>query len=155
MQSTIHASKCRDGMTLVEVLVASVILFTVVGSMYASLIQARYLARVTAHRAHALQICRSNIEALRQEVGYADPFLNEGLHTEMPSTVPQVVEIDGRVMFVEYNPYYFVTNVALLGNPHVSYKEVYFFVDWLEQTLSGAREHRIKMNTAISSSLNR
>ena len=62
-------SRCdadRLGMTLIEVLVSLMILSIVMGSIFMGLIQARSMARATAHQANALQIARSNIEALRQ-----------------------------------------------------------------------------------------
>jgi len=140
-------------MTLIEVLIASLLLMITMGGICAALIQTRYLARATAHRAHALQIARSNLEALRKQLGYADPALSDGTHTGLLWTCPQVYSVDGEVVYVDYRSSYAV-NTTDLGDG-VSYKTVNFTVSWDEKNFAGVAEHSVQANTSIASCLNR
>lgn len=151
-----HESRGRkNGMTLIEVMIATGILLMTMGGAFYGLLQARYLSRLTAHRALAIQIARANIEALRSSSGYNDDQLNVGEHADiekMPAVIAQIFSINGKVVYVDYKPKYQVSLVDLGG---VTYKVVAFRVDWTENTVSGQRNHFIEANTMIASALNR
>jgi hypothetical protein len=125
----------------------------VFGSAYALLIQAQYVARATAHHAHALQVARSNLEALRKYVGYADSALSTGVHTGAVWQCPQVYSINREVIYVEYRPFYTVTQTTLGSG--VSYKTVAYEVRWDEKSITGMHENGLAVSTVISSALNR
>ena len=152
-QHVASATEARSGMTLVSAMIASALLITVVGGSLIAAMQARYLARAAAHQAHALQICRANLEALRYAYGYADPALSVGTHTNMPSTVPQIISVGGQVMQVAYAPSYTVAESTLGSN--FCYKTVLFTVTWNEQSMGTQRPLSATMNTVIASVLNR
>lgn len=143
----------KAGFTLVEVMTGMVVLSVVFGGVYALLIQSQYVARATAQHAHALQVARSNIEALRKHVGYADAALSAGAHTGAIWACPQIYSIDDDVVYLQYNPSYTVTETSLGGG--VSYKTVDFQVQWNGQSITGTRQHTLEMSTVISSALNR
>lgn len=145
----------KSGMTMIEVMIATGILLMTMGGAFRGLMQARYLARLTAHRALAIQVARANIEALREAMGYNDEQLNPAYEhtTDMPAVISQIYSVNGAVVNVDFRPSYSVQEVTLGGG--VSYKIVEFSVDWDEQTVSGTRNHFVELNTIISSSLNR
>ena len=64
----------------------------------------------------------------------------------MPSDVPQIVEVDGRVMYVDYDASYVVTTVPLA----CPYKEVHFTVRWDERAFTGTHPQAVHVNTIIS-----
>ena len=149
-----NPGSAKDGMTLIEVLVASAILLTVLGASFAAVLQARYLARVVANRTHAIQIARSNLETLREEMGYNDSALTTGVvHTNMPSELPQIYSVDSQVVYVDYEPSYTVTKTDL--GYGVSYKTVNFTVTWNESIFRNTVQHSVNADTVISSALNR
>jgi Tfp pilus assembly protein PilV len=147
----------RDGLTMIEVMMSLGLLMTVMGVAAAGLIQARYIARATAHKAHALQIARSNIEALRYSYGYADPALSvttgSETHTNMPSDLPQILMVGDREVAVNYVPYYTVSETNLGSG--FTYKRVCFVVNWDEPTFTGNKPLSVQADTIIASVLDR
>jgi len=142
------------GFTLIEVLSASLVLLIVMGGVHALVVQAQYLARAAAHRAHALQIVRSNLEALRKQVGYADVALSTGTHTGLVWTCPQIYSIGDTVVYVDYASSYDVTETDL--GHGVFYKTIDFTVSWDEAYVGGGtKTHSVDAETVIASSLDR
>ena len=152
-----NASKSQNGITLIEVVVASTVMLITIGGIFTGLMQARYLARAVLHQSHALQVCRSNLEALRYSFGYNDAALavtSPGSpHTAMPSDVPQLLEVGGKVLAVDYTPTYTVTETVLGAG--FSYKTVTINVTWDERTVGGTIPHSIEANTVIASCMDR
>lgn len=144
-------------MTIVEVLISLLILSIVMGSIFTGLIQARFMARATAHQANALQIARSNIEALRYSYGYEDPALNVTTngqsHTNMPSDLPQILTVGNLSIGVTYSPSYTITETSLAGG--FQYKTVNFVVSWDEPSFSTAKRLSVNVDTVIASVLDR
>jgi prepilin-type N-terminal cleavage/methylation domain-containing protein len=149
-----EASRRKSGMTLIEVVVASMLLSMVVGGAMAGLLQARYLGRAASHRVHALQMCRSNVEALRSSFGYADSALDTGFtHTNMPSDVPYIVSVGGKILNVNYTSTYTVVETDLgLG---ARYKTVVYRVVWDERCLGGYVPQQAEMSTVIALGMDR
>jgi prepilin-type N-terminal cleavage/methylation domain-containing protein len=147
----------REGLTLLEVLIAVALLAIVMGSSMAALIQARFLARAASHQAYALQVARSNIEALRYSFGYADPVLSVTApgtsHTNMPSDLPRLLTVGDRNVWVDYRPSYTVAETTLAGG--LKYKTVNFQVTWNEPTFRGSKPLSVRLNTVIASVLDR
>ncbi len=144
-----------EGFTLVEVVAASLILAIAVGGVLSCLVHARYLARVAAHRAQAIQVARSNIEALRYSLGYADAALQPAgsPHTNMPSDVPHIVEVAGQTLNVDYIPHYTVVESNMGFG--FSYKIIGFEVEWVEPLLYSSITHTVRVNTIIASAMDR
>jgi type II secretory pathway pseudopilin PulG len=147
----------RSGMTLLEVLVSLALLMIVMGTCAVALIQARFLARATTHKAHALQVARSNLEALRYSYGYADPALSVTgsgqSHTNMPSDLPQILTVGDREVAVDYAPSYTVTETTVATG--FRYKTVSFIVSWDEPVYSGTQRLSVQTATVIASVLDR
>ena len=145
------------GVTLVEVMIATAVLLGVIGGVIGSLIQARFLTRAAEHQAYALQIARSNLEALRRSFGYADPALSPNAqgttHTNMASDMPQVLMSGSRLVDVTYIPSYTVTQTDL-GNG-ILYKTVNFTVTWNEPTFGRDMAMSVNADTVIASVMDR
>ena len=157
MKSVRFADSNR-GMTLIEVMISLLLLSIVMGSIFAGLIQARFLARATAHQANAMQIARSNIEALRHSFGYADATLSVTgtgqSHTNMPSDLPQVLTVGNMSVGVNYAPSYTVKETTLAGS-NICYKTVNFVVSWDEQLFLTTKRLSVNADTVIASVLDR
>jgi Tfp pilus assembly protein PilV len=143
-----------SGMTLIEVVVSSMLLMIVVGGAMAGLLQARYLGRAASHRVHALQMCRSTLEALRSSYGYADAALITGItHTNMPSDVPYIISVGGKILNVDYASSYTVTETGLGFG--AKYKTVVYTVTWDERSLGGFTTQVAEMSTVLALGMNR
>jgi Tfp pilus assembly protein PilV len=147
----------RSGMTFVEVLISMMVMMTVMAAAVGGIAQARFMIRSAAHHAYALQVARSNLEALRFSFGYADPALSPTdvgqTHTNMPSDLPRILTIGGRDVSVDYSPSYTVTETTLAGG--YSYKSVNFMVTWQEPMLTGYRQLSVAADTVISEVMDR
>lgn len=146
-----------EGLTLLEVLISMSLLMILVGSCLSALLEARFVARAASHQAYAIQVARSNIEALRYSFGYADPVLAVtaagASHTNMPSDLPRILNVGDCSVAVDYRPSYTVQETTLAGG--MRYKTVRFTVNWNEPMFRGTKPLSVQVDTVIASVLDR
>jgi type II secretory pathway pseudopilin PulG len=125
----IEGGRGQEGVTLVEILVAAVILIVIASGIFQVFITGRSLVGVEGHRAVALQVAQEVLDELKLEPGYTSftdtsqgAVFTQGNHADYLTSIPGLP--------AGATARYIVTDVVDGGT--VIAKKVTVVVDWTE-----------------------
>jgi prepilin-type N-terminal cleavage/methylation domain-containing protein len=113
----------KRGFTLIEVIIATLILTGMVASIFGAFVGAKYVFKYSRHKLQAVNFAREAQERLRSNHIYSDPELTVGSHPE--SDIGDVIkgEMDD------------LTDINLsydVSEPEAGYKKITVNVSWEE-----------------------